>query len=130
VRIGLLAERTGASVPTIRYYEQIGLLRRAGRRNGRREYDNEDVRRVAFIRRCRQFDFSIEQIRTLLLLVQANGPCAEARLAAERHLAVVRSRLAELSALETSIASLIVACKAGCDGGAVSDCVIVQDWPE
>jgi len=127
MRIGVLAERTGASVPTIRYYEQIGLLRRVGRRNGQREYDNEDLRRVLFIRRCRQFNFSIEQIRTLVLLVQADGPCVEARLTAEKHLATLRSRLAELSALEKSIASLIVACKTRCDGGAVSDCVFVQD---
>jgi len=129
MRIGVLAERTGASVPTIRYYEQIGLLRRAGRRNGQRTYDNEDLRRVRFIRRCRQFDFSLEQIRTLLLLVQANGPCVEARLAAEQQLAVIRSRLAELHALEQSIASLIVACKTGCEGGAISDCVIAGNYP-
>jgi DNA-binding transcriptional MerR regulator len=126
MRIGALAERTGASVPTIRYYEQIGLLRRAARRAGQREYDNEDVRRVAFIRRCRELDFSIAQIRVLLSLIQGNGPCAEARSAAEEHLAEIRSRIAELNALEGAIASLINTCQTVCGGATASDCVILQ----
>ena len=63
MRIGDLADQTGTSVATIRYYEEIGLLRRVARRGGQRIYDHEDARRVAFIRRCRNFDFSIPDIR-------------------------------------------------------------------
>ncbi len=126
MRIGVLADRTGASVPTIRYYEEIGLLRRAARRNGQREYDHEDVRRVAFIRRCRDFNFSIEQIRTLLSLIHNDASCTQARQAAERHLDEIRSKIAALSALEKSIASLVSACQTMCDGGAASDCVILR----
>lgn len=125
MRIGALADRTGASVPTIRYYENIGLLRRAARRNGQREYDYEDVRRVSFIRRCRDFNFSIEQIRTLLSLLHSDASCTEARLAAENHLAEIRGRIAALSALERSIAGLVNACATTCDGGAAKDCVIL-----
>lgn len=56
MRIGILAERTATTVPTVRYYEQIGLLRPAIRQNGgQRTYDHEDVRRLTFIRRCRKF---------------------------------------------------------------------------
>ena len=58
----MLAERTGTTVATIRYYEQVGLLRPAPRRGGQRIYDIEDERRLAFIRRCREFDLSIEAI--------------------------------------------------------------------
>lgn len=64
MRIGVLAERTATSVATIRYYEQIGLLRQAARSGGQRLYDYEDLRRVALIRRCREFDFSIPEIRS------------------------------------------------------------------
>lgn len=126
MRIGALAERTGTTVPTIRYYEEIGLLRQVARRGGQRIYDHEDARRLAFIRRCRDFDFSIEEIRSLLSLMQANTSCGEARKLAERHLADLRRRLAELQALERTIASLVTACAATCDGGAASDCVILQ----
>ena len=79
LRIGALARRAGTTVPTIRYYEEIGLLRPAARSGGQRTYDNEDVRRLSFIRRCRDFDFSIDDIRTLLSLLQNGKSCTEAR---------------------------------------------------
>ncbi len=129
MRIGVVAERTGASVPTIRYYEEIGLLRHAARRGGQRDYDNEDLRRVAFIRRCRNFDFSIEQIRVLLSLIQGNSPCAGARSAAEERLAEIRSKIAELTVLESAIASLVDTCKTVCHGGTASECVILDAQP-
>jgi DNA-binding transcriptional MerR regulator len=126
MRIGALAERTGVTVATIRYYEQIGLLRRAARSGVQRIYDHEDAHRLAFIRRCRDFDFSIPDIRTLLSLMQGNRSCTEARELAEEHLVALRRKLAELQALERSIASLVTACAATCDGGAAADCVILQ----
>ena len=94
LRIGNLAERTGTTVATIRYYEQVGLLRPAPRSGGQRLYDNEDERRLAFIRRCREFDLSIEEIRALLSLVQRRQSCTEARKLAERHLVELRRKLA------------------------------------
>jgi DNA-binding transcriptional MerR regulator len=126
MRIGILAERTGTTVPTIRYYEQIGLLRPAARSGGQRTYDNEDVRRLSFIRRCRDFDFPIDDIRALLSLLHNGKSCTEARKLAEGRLAELRRRRAELQALEASIASLVTCCADTCDGGAASDCVILQ----
>jgi MerR family transcriptional regulator, copper efflux regulator len=126
MRIGILAERAGATVPTIRYYEEIGLLRPAARSGGQRTYDNEDVRRLSFIRRCRDFDFSIEDIRALLSLLHNGKSCTEARKLAENRLAELRRRRAELQALEASIASLVTCCAETCDGGAAPDCVILQ----
>jgi MerR family transcriptional regulator, copper efflux regulator len=126
MRIGILAERTGTTVPTIRYYEEIGLLRPAARSGGQRTYDNEDVRRLSFIRRCRDFDFSIEDIRALLSLLHNGKSCTEARKLAENRLAELRRRRAELQALEASIASLVTCCAETCDGGAAPDCVILQ----
>ena len=117
MRIGILAERTGTSVPTIRYYEEIGLLRQAARRGGQRIYDHEDAHRLSFIRRCRDFDFSIPEIRALLSLMQNGTPCGEARKLAEGHLDELRKKLAELQALERTIASLVTACASTCEGG-------------
>jgi DNA-binding transcriptional MerR regulator len=126
LRIGDLARRTGTTVPTIRYYEQIGLLRPAARSGGQRTYDNEDVRRLSFIRRCRDFDFPIDDIRALLTLLHSGKSCTEARKLAEGRLAELRRRRAELQALEASIASLVTCCANTCDGGAAPDCVILQ----
>jgi DNA-binding transcriptional MerR regulator len=126
LRIGNLAERTGTTVATIRYYEQIGLLRTAVRSGGQRIYDNEDERRLAFIRRCREFDLSISEIRALLSLMHRRQSCTEARQLAERHLVALRRKLHSLRALECSIAALVSECVATCDGGAAPDCVILK----
>jgi DNA-binding transcriptional MerR regulator len=130
VRIGILATRTGTTVPTIRYYEEIGLLRPAIRQSGgQRTYDNEDVRRLSFIRRCREFDFSIEDVRSLLSVMHdRTSSCTEARNLADGHLIKLRRKLAELTALEKTIASLVADCDASCVGGPSTSCVILGDF--
>lgn len=124
-RIGDLAVQTGASAPTIRYYESVGLLPRATRqRGGQRRYGAEDVRRLTFIRRCRDFGFSMEQVRELVDLV--NDPsrdCTDVLEIAELHLAAVRARLAELQALERDIVAFARRCADTCAGGPGPSCV-------
>jgi len=129
LKIGGLAKRTGTNTPTIRYYEDIGLLRSADRqKGGQRVYGDADVKRLTFIRRCRDFGFSIEQVRSLVTLVQdPQSSCIHARDLAQDHLAAVRAKLAELKALERSIASFVARCEATCAGGAGPDCVILTD---
>jgi DNA-binding transcriptional MerR regulator len=129
LKIGALAKRTGTNVPTIRYYEDIGLLRPADRQaGGQRVYDDADVKRLTFIRRCRDFGFPIEQVRSLVGLVQdPQSSCLHARNMAEAHLATVRAKLAELKALERSIAAFVVNCDSSCAGGPGPDCVILDD---
>jgi DNA-binding transcriptional MerR regulator len=129
LRIGELARRTGTNAPTVRYYEQIGLLPTASRRDGgQRCYSEEDVRRLTFIRRCRDFGFSIEQVRALAALVQdRERSCLEARDLAQSHLAALRAKLDELKALEQAIARFVESCEAACAGGPGPDCVVLDD---
>jgi DNA-binding transcriptional MerR regulator len=129
LKIGALAERTGTNAPTIRYYEGIGLLRPADRQaGGQRIYGDEDAARLTFIRRCRDFGFSIEQVRSLVALLEDRGrSCMEARDLASEHLAAVRAKLSELKALERSIAGFVATCDASCAGGPGPDCVILGD---
>ena len=129
LRIGALARQTGTNAPTIRYYEEIGLLPSAGRQAGnQRVYGDADVKSLTFIRRCREFGFSIEQVRALLVLQQNSASsCTDARDLAATHLAAVRAKLAELKALERSIAAFVVSCNATCAGGPGPDCVILDD---
>jgi DNA-binding transcriptional MerR regulator len=128
-KIGSLAERTGTSAPTIRYYEEIGLLRAAERQGGgQRMYGDADVRRLTFIRRCREFGFSIEQVRSLVALSEdRERSCMHARDLAREHLGAVRAKLEELKALERSIASFVKTCDTTCAGGPGPDCTIVAD---
>ncbi|HZD52355.1 MAG TPA: helix-turn-helix domain-containing protein [Woeseiaceae bacterium] len=129
LKIGELARRTGTTTPTIRYYEQIGLLPPASRRDGgQRSFGDEDVGRLTFIRRCRDFGFSIEQVRVLTTLVEdRDRSCLEARDLAQRHLETVRAKLDELKALERTIVGFVKDCELACVGGPGPDCVILED---
>jgi DNA-binding transcriptional MerR regulator len=127
--IGLVARRTGATVPTVRYYEDIGLLPPAARTEaGQRSYDETTVKRLVFIRRCRDFGFSIEQVRELVGLVDhPDRPCDEVREIAATHLTQVRQKLAELKALEASLDAFVCSCDTACAGGPAVDCTILED---
>ncbi len=129
ISIGLLARQAGCSVPTIRYYEEIGLLPAVPRtEGGRRAYGTGTVRRLSFIRRCRDFGFSIEQVRELVGLVdEPNRRCVEVREVAAKHLAQVRERLVELQALEQDMAAFVQSCDVACVGGAAINCTILDD---
>jgi len=129
LKIGALADRTGTNPPTVRYYEEIGLLRSADRQSGgQRVYGDGDVKRLTFIRRCREFGFSIGQIRSLIALVQdPQSSCMHARDLAYEHLLAVRAKLAELKALERSIAGFVANCESSCAGGPGPDCVVLDE---
>jgi MerR family transcriptional regulator, copper efflux regulator len=127
--IGTIAGRTGCSVPTVRYYEEIGLLPAAARKSGgHRVYGDADLNRLLFIRRCRDFGFSVEEVRALIALIDnPERDCAEARDVAETHLGRVRQKLGELKALETSLAGFVESCTAECAGGPAACCTILED---
>lgn len=127
--IGELAKAAGVSTPTIRYYEEIGLLPKAGRSaSGQRVYDQTDLERLTFIRRCRDFGFSIDRVRLLAgLAISVDRDCSEARDIAGAHLDEVRARLAELHALERSLEGFVARCEEACAGGPGRDCVVFKD---
>lgn len=128
-RIGELSQRTDTSPPTIRYYESIGLLPQAERQVGnQRRYGDEDVRRLTFIRRCRDFGFSIDQVKRLAAVTRdPSKSCTEARDLAYRHLVHVRSKLEELRQLEISLARFVADCDSQCAGGPGPACTIFSE---
>ncbi len=127
--IGLLAYRAGCSVPTVRYYEEIGLLPRAARRNGgHRVYGDADVRRLTFVRRCRDLGFAIDRIREIVALADKRGQdCTAARDLAARQLGEVRHKLRELRVLERDLRQIVDDCNEKCAGGPTGSCVILAD---
>src|SRR5438132_11402678 len=129
VTIGSLAAETGCTVPTIRYYEEIGLLPEASRRaGGHRVYVDADRRRLRFIRRCRDLGFSIEQVREFVALVGSpERDCVVARDLTQLHLDAVRVKLKELRALERDLKAFVADCNAQCAGGPAGACVILED---
>lgn len=126
--IGAALKQTGCSLPTIRYYEEVGLLPAAPRTEGnQRHYDDTAIRRLTFIRRCRDFGFTIEQVRELAGLVdEPNRDCVEVRDIAQAHLQEVQQKLAEPQALEASLSAFVGSCNAACAGGPAVDCTILE----
>ena len=98
MRVGELADRSGVSASTLRYYEKLGLLRPASRSpSGYREYTKETLDQIALIRRAKELGFSLREIRSLL--VRPRGVSREAVLAA------VGSKLTELEREKKSLGS-------------------------
>ncbi|WGD29206.1 helix-turn-helix domain-containing protein [Ancylobacter sp. WKF20] len=122
--IGEAARVSGVKVPTIRYYESIGLLPRPPRtEGGRRAYDGADLRRLAFIRHSRELGFEIEAIRTLLHLQDdPDQSCAAADAIARHRLEEVERRIAGLKALKTELERMIE----GCAHGRVDQCRVIE----
>lgn len=91
--IGEAAVRTQCTPATIRYYEEIGLLRPVGRcANGRRAYAQPDIHRLRFIRRCRDLSFAIDDIRALLDVMDGQAvSCLSARDLTLGHLETARA---------------------------------------
>jgi DNA-binding transcriptional MerR regulator len=129
ITIGQLASRTSTNVPTIRYYEEIGLLPDAQRAaNGHRYYVNADVTRLGFIKRCRDFGFPIEQVREMVKLFDnGDSPCVEIRDLANTQLELVRSRIGQLRQLEDKLMAFVASCDANCSTGKSRECNIIED---
>lgn len=113
--IGALATRTGVKIPTIRYYESIGLLPSPPRtESNRRTYDDAAARRLRFIRHARELGFEIDAIRQLLTLADDPGqPCHQADVLARAHLADIDSKIARLQALQAEVRQMVEQCAQG-----------------
>jgi DNA-binding transcriptional MerR regulator len=127
--IGALAARTSCNIPTIRYYEEIGLLPPAQRAaNGHRCYRVEDLKRLTFIKRCRDFGFPIEQVRELVHLFEdGDRACVDVRDMAQLHLDALKVKMDEMRGLEASLVAFVNSCDAACSGGLTRNCAIIED---
>ncbi len=121
--IGELSKRTGVKTPTIRYYEQMGLIDAPERSEGnQRRYSKDGLKRLSFIRHSRELGFSIEDIKGLLELSQhPEKPCNNAHNIATRHLGDVRARIAKLRRLERELKRI-----SGCDADTIADCAVIE----
>jgi MerR family mercuric resistance operon transcriptional regulator len=122
--IGALSERTGCNIETIRYYERIGLMPPATRsEGGHRLYGEAQARRLGFIRRTRQLGFTLDEVRTLLRLVDGGRyTCAQVKRITVHHLDDVRRKIADLRTIERALREMA----AQCDGGTVPRCAVIE----
>ena len=121
---GALAREAGVNIETIRYYEDIGLMPEPVRAdNGYRVYGKTGLKRLSFIRRCRELGFSLDEVRGLLGLVDGGDyTCAEVRDLSIVRLGDVRQKIRDLRKMERTLKDMVSQCK----GGLVPECPIVD----
>jgi DNA-binding transcriptional MerR regulator len=122
--IGELSRRAEVKVPTIRYYEQIGLMPETGRTEGKqRRYGRMAVARLAFIRHARELGFEVDAIRTLLSLQDnPDQSCARADEIAKARLVEVEKRISSLKALRKELRKMVEECACG----RVGECRVIE----
>jgi len=122
--IGDLSKKTGVKVPTIRYYEQAGLLSHSERSEGnQRRYSKGERERLSFIKHARELGLTIDAIRELIELSDhPEKPCAQADRIAAEQLATVREKIARLKKLEAELERI----SSHCHSNQVRDCYVIQ----
>lgn len=124
MNIGDVARQSGLPAKTIRYYEEIRLIRPARGANGYRDFSAEDVHKLVFLGRARSLGFSIEECRTLLSLYEDRGRAsADVKALAADHLGRIAQKIDELQALQSTLQTLV----ARCHGDDRPDCPILDD---
>ena len=122
--IGKLSQLADVKIPTIRYYEKIGLLSQPMRSDGnQRRYAKRELERLSFIRHARDLGLSIEAIRELIELSNhPEMPCVDADRIARQHLNQVKQRITLLRNLETELERIV----AGCDANQIGECYVIK----
>lgn len=118
------AEQAGVNVQTLRYYERRGLLPKTPRRaSGYREFPDQAIRVVRFIKRAQELGFSLDEVEELLRLARnSRGNRAGIRSVAQRRIEQIEQKVAELVRMRDALKALVHACH---HGGAL-ECPIVE----
>ena len=122
--IGVLSERSGVNIETIRYYEKIGIMPSPARSaSGYRLYGSDDVRRLHFVRRGRKLGFALDELRGLLRLVDGHTySCEEVHALTVEHLTDIRQKIVDLRRLERVMSDMA----AQCTRDQVPECPIID----
>ncbi|ARM91515.1 Cu(I)-responsive transcriptional regulator protein HmrR 1 (plasmid) [Rhizobium sp. CIAT894] len=124
MNIGEASQRSGLPSKTIRYYEDIGLIRPERGGNGYRDYAAADVHKLRFLQRSRGLGFSVEECRQLLALYEDKSRAsADVKDIAETKLAEIDRKIRDLSELRRTLEQLVHACH----GNDRPDCPILEE---
>jgi len=112
MNISQASRLSGVSAKMVRYYESVGLLEKAARRNnGYRDYSSTDVAKLQFVRRTRDLGFSLEEIGALLALWQdRKRPARAVKTLAQTHIAVLEQRQKEIRSVVRALKRLVAQC--------------------
>ena len=124
MKIGELSAQTDCKIETIRYYEKIDLLPEPARSaGGYRVYDQNHLKRLLFIRRCRELGFTIDEIRGLLELVDGGTcTCNDVKTMTLEHVERIRQKISDLEKLEKTLSKIA----SQCTGNNTPECPIID----
>lgn len=124
MNIGEVATQSGLPPKTIRYYEDIGLIKPLRDANGYRAFRDSDMHRLRFLGRARALGFTIDECRALVALWgDAGRASADVRALASGHLERIEAKIADLRAMHDTLSNLVQACA----GDARPDCPILRE---
>jgi MerR family transcriptional regulator, copper efflux regulator len=124
MNIGEASGATGLPAKTIRYYEDIGLIKPDRAANGYRDYGGKDVHRLAFIQRSRSLGFTIEECRSLLSLYEdKERASSDVKALALDKIREIDRKLGELKSLRATLKTLAE----HCHGDDRPDCPIIDE---
>jgi len=124
MNIGTAADRSGLPPKTIRYYEEIGLVRADRAENGYRDYSDVDVHKLRFLQRARGLGFTIEECRQLLALYEDKARAsADVKAMATAKIFEIETKIADLEKLKGTLAHLAD----HCHGDDRPECPILDD---
>lgn len=124
MNIGKVSRQSGVPPKTIRYYEEIGLIRPNRSENGYRAFTENHVHKLAFLGRARALGFTIEDCRTLLSLYEdENRESMQVKSVAEEHLRQIEEKIEKLQSMRATLSELIERCA----GDHQPDCPILAD---
>ncbi len=124
MNVGHAADRSGLPAKTIRYYEEIGLVAPLRAGNGYRDYSDDDVHRLMFLKRARGLGFSIEECRQLMTLYRDKSRAShDVKEIALGHVAAIEDKIAELESMRVTLQKLVKACH----GDQRPECPILED---
>jgi MerR family mercuric resistance operon transcriptional regulator len=123
--IGQVSRHAGVGIETVRFYERQGLLEEPARReSGYRQYGEDVVARLRFIRRAKELGFSLKEIKELLALrVDPTTTCAEVRSKATAKIADVEQKIEALQRIKKALVKLTAVCRGR---GPTSECPILD----
>lgn len=121
--IGQLAGKSGFGIETIRFYERNGLIDEPPRKSsGYRQYPENAISRLQFIRRAKELGFSLKEIKELLSLgTDPTTTCADIRSRAEAKIADIEGKIQSLKSIKSALTRLTKSCGGK---GPVSECPI------
>ncbi len=128
--IGTVAQRAGVGVETIRFYERKGLIQRPpSPRRGYRQYPDDVVQRLRFIRHAKELGFTLSEIRELLSLRAVPGKnCNAVKARAEQKLVDIDSKIRQLRKMKRALGRLVRSCdeRDMTDQCATNECPILE----